>query len=152
MLKEAVNPHIRRWHDELFRDSGEQSAAAGSPIWHRRHPGACGTGVIGISGTRQGIVYFTASRGMLTAAHAKRLTPARRQYQVIRRQANTPISGNARRDFGKNFVISVPIVIAHDVEKVTHHRRLTHSITGEPTSAKLVNALSTMSFAFRTHN
>ncbi len=32
--------------------------------------------------------------------------------------ANT-ISGNARRDFGKNFVISVPVIIAHDVDKVT---------------------------------
>jgi chemotaxis protein CheX len=50
-------------------------------------------GVIGISGNREGKVYFTAPRGMLS----------------VMLVANT-ISGNARRDFGRNFIISTPSI------------------------------------------
>ena len=56
--------------------------------------------------------------------------------------ANT-ISGNARRDFGKNFVISVPTVIAHDPDKVTapHSRSYVIPINWRTHSAKLVVCL-----------
>jgi chemotaxis protein CheX len=56
--------------------------------------------------------------------------------------ANT-ISGNARRDFGKNFVISVPTVIAHDLDKVTapHSRSYVIPINWRTHSAKLVVCL-----------
>jgi len=56
--------------------------------------------------------------------------------------ANT-ISGNARRDFGKNFVISVPVVIAHDLDKVTtpHPRSFVIPINWRTHSAKLVVCL-----------
>gem|GEM_PF-881613 len=56
--------------------------------------------------------------------------------------ANT-ISGNARRDFGKSFVISVPVVIAHDSDKVTtpHPRSFVIPINWRTHSAKLVVCL-----------
>jgi chemotaxis protein CheX len=56
--------------------------------------------------------------------------------------ANT-ISGNARRDFGKNFVISVPTVIAHDPDKVSapHARSYVIPINWRTHSAKLVVCL-----------
>jgi chemotaxis protein CheX len=56
--------------------------------------------------------------------------------------ANT-ISGNARRDFGKNFVISVPTVIAHDPDKVNapHARSYVIPINWRTHSAKLVVCL-----------
>ena len=56
--------------------------------------------------------------------------------------ANT-ISGNARRDFGKSFVISVPTVVAHNPEKVTppHPRCYVIPINWRAHSAKLVVCL-----------
>jgi chemotaxis protein CheX len=56
--------------------------------------------------------------------------------------ANT-ISGNARRDFGKSFVISVPTVVAHDPEKVMtpHQRCYVIPINWRAHSAKLVVCL-----------
>ena len=56
--------------------------------------------------------------------------------------ANT-ISGNARRDFGKNFVISVPQVIAHHADRVAppHQRSFVIPINWRTHSAKLVVCL-----------
>ena len=56
--------------------------------------------------------------------------------------ANT-ISGNARRDFGKNFLISVPTVIAHESETVTtpNTRAYVIPINWRTHSAKLVVCL-----------
>jgi len=56
--------------------------------------------------------------------------------------ANT-ISGNARRDFGKNFNISVPVIIAHDLEKVKtpYARSFVIPINWRTHSAKLVVCL-----------
>jgi chemotaxis protein CheX len=76
------------------------------------------TGIIGISGKRKGIVYFTASSDMLCV-----LLGALGEWDVthdnmcdlVGEVANT-ISGNARRDFGAEFLISVPRVIANESE------------------------------------
>jgi chemotaxis protein CheX len=56
--------------------------------------------------------------------------------------ANT-ISGNARRDFGKSFLISVPTVIAREPDKVTapHPRSYVIPINWRAHSAKLVVCL-----------
>jgi len=103
------------------------------------------TGVIGITGARKGIVYFTAPRGMLTVLLMRMQetdTSDENIKDLVGEVANT-ISGNARRDFGKNFVISVPIVIAHDLEKVTtpYQRSFVIPINWRTHSAKLVVCL-----------
>src|ERR1700732_5518709 len=51
-----------------FETSAQQSATVGSPyLVTDGKPGAYEyTGVIGITGARKGVVYFTASRGLLT--------------------------------------------------------------------------------------
>ena len=54
--------------------------------------------------------------------------------------ANT-ISGNARRDFGKNFVISIPTVIAREPDKVAHRIRV-------PTSSRSIGARTRPSWWF----
>ena len=69
-------------------------------------------GVIGISGNREGKVYFTAPRGMLSVmlmCMNETDTGEQNVRDLVGEVANT-ISGNARRDFGRNFVISTPTI------------------------------------------
>src|SRR6202171_974576 len=122
MLKEE---EIRTFIDgatNYFEISAQQTATVGSPyLVTDGNPGAYEyTGVIGISGTRKGIVYFSAPRGMLTVL-LMRMQETDTSDENIKEHAGevaNTISGNARRNFGKNFVISVPTVIAHDLQKV----------------------------------
>jgi chemotaxis protein CheX len=71
------------------------------------------TGVIRISGKREGVVYFTASRNMLSVM-LMRMQETDMGHEnlcdLVGEIANT-LSGNARRDFGHQFQISVPAVL-----------------------------------------
>ena len=147
MLKEA---EIRTFIDgatNYFEVSARQAATVGSPyLVTDGKPGAYEyTGVIGISGLRKGVVYFSAPRGMLTVLLMRMQetdTSDANIKDLVGEVANT-ISGNARRDFGKNFLISVPTVIAHDITKVTapHSRSYVIPINWRTHSAKLVVCL-----------
>ena len=68
MLKEAEIRTFIEGTTNYFETSAQQAATVGSPyLVTDGNPGAyVYTGVIGISGSRKGIVYFTAPRGMLT--------------------------------------------------------------------------------------
>ena len=71
------------------------------------------TGVIGISGSIKGCVYFTAPRILLKhllLSIGEKDTNEDNLIDLIGEVANT-ISGNARSEFGKDFMISVPVVI-----------------------------------------
>jgi chemotaxis protein CheX len=145
MLKEA---EIRTFIDgttNYFEIAAQQAATVGSPyLVTDGNPGAYEyTGVISISGARSGIVYFTAPRGMLTVLLMRMQetdTSDENIKDLVGEVANT-ISGNARRDFGKNFHISVPVV--HDTEKVAapHSRSYVIPINWRTHSAKLVVCL-----------
>jgi chemotaxis protein CheX len=67
-----------------------------------------------VTGRRTGIVYFTAPRGMLIVMLMK-MNESDVSHDnlcdLVGEVANT-ISGNARRDFGKEFIISAPEVLA----------------------------------------
>lgn len=70
-------------------------------------------GAIKISGKRQGLVYFTAARLMLSAMlirMGETEISAENLADLVGEVANT-ISGNVRRAFGGDFVISTPRVI-----------------------------------------
>lgn len=71
------------------------------------------TGVIGISGNRQGCVYFTAPeellRQILSSSGETDLSP--RNLADLAGEIGNTISGNARRQFGNEFLISVPLVV-----------------------------------------
>ncbi len=71
------------------------------------------TGVIGVSGNRQGCVYFTAPakllRLILTRSGETDLSP--RNLADLAGEIGNTISGNARRQFGNEFLISVPLVV-----------------------------------------
>lgn len=70
------------------------------------------TGLIGISGAYQGIVYFTSSQALLTSIMDNMGETDRSEANFVDlagEVANT-ISGNARTEFGPEFHISVPLV------------------------------------------
>jgi chemotaxis protein CheX len=71
------------------------------------------TGVIGISGRQRGAIYFTATaemvREMLEALHEPEIDEMA-EADIVGEVANT-ISGNARKEFGGDFLISVPVVL-----------------------------------------
>lgn len=71
------------------------------------------TGIIGVSGNRKGCVYFSSPKAMLRhlllSLGEATATPELMQ-DIVGEVANT-ISGNAREEFGQDFMISVPIVV-----------------------------------------
>ena len=78
------------------------------------------TGVIGISGERQGCVYFTAHRDLLRQLllHVGEADVSDNNLcDLVGEIANT-ISGNARRHFGQNFMISVPVVVSGSARSI----------------------------------
>ncbi len=71
------------------------------------------TGVIGISGERQGCVYFTAHRDLLRQLllHVGESDVSDHNLSDLVGEVANTISGNARRHFGPDFLISVPVVV-----------------------------------------
>lgn len=79
------------------------------------------TGIIGVSGRYRGCVYYTAPgdllRDVLLRIGESDVTSAN-QSDLAGEVANT-IAGNARRDFGKDFMISVPVVVSGGAERIS---------------------------------
>ncbi len=78
------------------------------------------TGLIGVSGVRKGCVYVTASQVMLKAVLLKmgvRTLGKEEIMDLVGEIANT-ISGAARKEFGGQFHISVPIVVSGDTDSI----------------------------------
>lgn len=78
------------------------------------------TGIIGISGNRRGNVYFTAPRQMLSyllMTQGETDITDDNCTDLVGEIANT-LSGNARRDLGKDFMISVPVVLQGKPEQL----------------------------------
>jgi chemotaxis protein CheX len=147
MLKEEDIRTFINGATHFFETSAQQAATVGSPyLVTDGKPGTFEfTGVIGISGAHKGIVYFTAPRGMLTVLLMRMQESVSSEeiiMDLVGEVANT-ISGNARRDFGQSFVISVPTVIAREPEKIVvpHSRSYVIPINWRSHSAKLVVCL-----------
>ena len=71
------------------------------------------TGIIGVTGPYRGCVYFTAPRILmkhLLLQMGEDDTCTEHVFDLVGEVANT-ISGNARSEFGKEFNISVPVVL-----------------------------------------
>lgn len=121
MLDEQAIRTFLHGTTRYFEVAAQQPASVGSP--YLMAPGGQElheyTGVITVSGRRDGIVYFTAPRGMLTVL-LMRMNESDVSHEnicdVVGEVANT-IAGNARRDFGSQFLISVPTVLAGDGAK-----------------------------------
>ncbi|MFT5421942.1 MAG: chemotaxis protein CheX [Candidatus Endobugula sp.] len=98
-----------------FQHTSHKEVHVGTPyLANNSKPAAFDyTGVIGVSGPRRGCVYFTAPVILLKhllLSIGEEDTSEEYIVDLVGEVANT-ISGNARREFGKDFMISVPVVI-----------------------------------------
>ena len=89
------------------------------------------TGVISISGTYEGCCYFTTPRVLLKyliLALGEIDTSDKMLMDAVGEVANT-LSGNARKDLGKDFIISIPTVFKgiHKTDYIQGEKR-TYSI------------------------
>lgn len=78
------------------------------------------TGVIGISGSHVGNVYFSATHDLLMEtlmAHGESQCDDPLLFDLVGEIANT-IAGNAREHLGKDFMISTPFIMKGKPEKV----------------------------------
>jgi chemotaxis protein CheX len=148
MLQEQELKTFVEGTTNYFEVAAQQPASIGSPYLVTDGQPAVHdyTGMITITGKREGVVYFTAPRAMLTVLLMK-MQESDFSHETMRdlvgEVANT-ISGNARRDFGRDFVISVPSVVAGerpDIPQTPGLRSFVIPINWRSHSAKLVVAL-----------
>ncbi|MGH8150962.1 MAG: chemotaxis protein CheX [Steroidobacteraceae bacterium] len=148
MLQEQELKTFVEGTTQYFEVAAQQPATVGSPyLVTDGHPTVHEyTGVITISGRREGVVYFTAPKAMLTVLLMKMQEndfSHESMRDLVGEVANT-ISGNARRDFGNDFVISVPSVLTGeraDPPLIPGARPFVIPINWRSHSAKLVVAL-----------
>jgi chemotaxis protein CheX len=148
MLQEQELKTFVEGTTNYFEVAAQQPATIGSPYLVTEGVPAVHdyTGVINITGKREGVVYFTAPRAMLTVLLMKMQESDfshDNMRDIVGEVANT-ISGNARRDFGREFVISVPSVVAGEKSEITVNpgtRCFVIPINWRSHSAKLVVAL-----------
>lgn len=105
-----------------FQHSSKENAIVGTPYLLNTSNTICYdyTGIIGISGKRKGCVYFTAPSIMLIhllTSMGEADISSENCCDIVGEVANT-ISGNARKSFGQEFMISVPIVIGGEPERI----------------------------------
>ena len=132
----------------FFSVAAQEPASIGSPYLMEGSPSVHEyTGIISISGKREGVVYFTAPKAMLTVMLMKMQEndfSHETMRDLVGEVANT-ISGNARRDFSREFVISVPSVLSGEKPDVPQHagrRSFIIPINWRSHSAKLVVSLA----------
>lgn len=128
MVNEA---EIRTFLDgatHYFDVSARQPVAVGVPylVTTGAPPVHDYTGIIAVTGRRNGAVCFTAPRSMLMVLLMRMNEPDTsdaNMRDLVGEVANT-ISGNARRDFGKDFAISVPKVVEASAGPLTLPREM----------------------------
>lgn len=98
-----------------FQHTSDKEVKVGTPyLIENKNPAAFDyTGIIGVSGPYRGTVYFTAPKALLThllLSIGENDTSVDHILDIVGEVANT-ISGNARSEFGQEFMISVPVVV-----------------------------------------
>lgn len=78
------------------------------------------TGIIGISGSHKGCVYFTAPRALISHMLVKmgETDLSDSNFNDMVGEVANIISGNARQELGPEFMISVPVVIRGELEEI----------------------------------
>ena len=112
----------------FFEHTNDKNVKVGTPyLVENETPAAYDvTGIIGISGPYRGCVYFTAPRILLKhllLSIGETETANEYLFDLAGEVANT-ISGNARSNFGHEFMISVPVMI----EGAPDHIHLPHNM------------------------
>lgn len=106
----------------FFADMGGEEAQVGTPYLASNCNGEVKgfTGIIGVSGRRRGSVYFTAPPVLLKVllmSLGEDDTTHDNMCDMVGEVANM-ISGSARREFGKDFMISVPVVVVGRLDRI----------------------------------
>lgn len=133
-----------------FKHTSDKDVKVGSPyLIENTSPAAFDfTGIIGVSGPYRGTVYFTAPRALLThllLSLGERDTSIDNILDLVGEVANT-ISGNARAEFGQEFLISVPVVVEGMPSKIhlpKHLRSYVIPVYWKAYSAAVVICLET---------
>jgi chemotaxis protein CheX len=115
MISETVSSVFVNGVLHYFDTTVQQRAECGTPYLAigRTPEVADYTGMIKVSGVQDGIVFFTAPKAMLCVMLMKMQETDMGHdnlCDLVGEIANT-LSGNARRDFGHQFNISVPSVV-----------------------------------------
>lgn len=105
-----------------FNQISGDAADVGTPyLMNTREPAARGyTGIIGVTGDKKGNVYFSAPQLLvkhLLSSMGEDDMSHENLCDAVGEVANT-ISGNARKFFGKEFMISAPVVVTGQSEKI----------------------------------
>ncbi|NNM62461.1 MAG: chemotaxis protein CheX [Steroidobacteraceae bacterium] len=132
----------------FFAVAAQQAASIGSPYLLEEALALHEySGLIDVSGKRQGVVCFTAPKAMLAVLLMK-MQETDFSHETMRdlvgEVANT-ISGNARRAFGGDFLISVPNVLSGETQSIAPRpgtRSFIIPINWRSHSAKLIVSLS----------
>lgn len=111
-----------------FSQQSGKSAEMGTPFLGEGNalPILDYTGVIGISGERKGCVYFTAPAALLRELllHAGEPSVDDASLADLAGEIGNTISGNARKSFGADFLISVPVVVKGRDQTITLPRNV----------------------------
>ena len=132
----------------FFADMGGEEAQVGTPYLVSNCNGEIKgfTGIIGVSGRRRGSVYFTAPPVLLKVlllSLGEEETTHENMCDMVGEVANV-ISGGARREFGKEFLISVPVVVVGRLDSIVvppNLRSFVVPITWKSYDASLVISL-----------
>ena len=105
-----------------FSQTTDTKAVVGTPylLQNTKHLSFDYTGIIGISGGYRGCVYFTAPSALLRhllTSLGELDSSSEMLVDLVGEVANT-ISGNARKQFGSDFMISVPVVIQGSLDTI----------------------------------
>lgn len=115
MIKEEQMQIFIEGLNRFFNEVNNINAEIGTPyLVENDKPKAHDfTGIIGISGSYKGCVYFTSPSVLLRhilISIGEKSGDEESMLDLVGEIANT-ISGNARREYGEMFMISVPMVI-----------------------------------------
>jgi chemotaxis protein CheX len=138
MLQEQELKTFVEGTTNYFEVAAQQPASIGSPYLADSPPAVS---------DYTGVMYFTAPKAMLTVLLMKMQEndfSHETMRDLVGEVANT-ISGNARRDFGRDFVISVPSVLAGERPEIPQKpgsRSFVIPINWRSHSAKLIVSLT----------
>jgi chemotaxis protein CheX len=122
MTENELKPIIKIVTEYFFSITGVPAVMGLPYVKREEDPVFDFTGVIGISGTRRGGVYYTAGRELLTEFGAFILGEEQLDDDALNDLAGemtNTIAGNMREIFGSSFLISVPIILKGKIDTIT---------------------------------
>ncbi|MGJ8673465.1 chemotaxis protein CheX [Rubritalea sp.] len=121
----------------FFQASTHQEPEVGTPYLFDKFEHDDYTGIIGVSGSQKGAVYFTMCREMLDSVlkinypELEDENPTDEQLEEMRAdyagEMTNIVSGNVRNYLGEQFLISVPVVVTAKGSDL-HMQQSTHGI------------------------